>query len=125
MKVSFNGLYKIAGKTNPQEKYRTLNDMSKITNFKLDNFIRDTKLYRDSCGYSYYNNKTGDYYFTVKDEFESEFEDEVNKQLIDCVKVGSMLVENNCEPSEEIDALATKRTENYKRKINNMCNKEK
>ena len=108
MKVSFNGLYKIAG--NPDCSSGNGETMHDLSNFKLNSFIRDTKPYRETCGYSYYNKNTGDYYLAVKDDCESDFEAEVEDYNIDCVKVGSKLVENDCDSSEEINALYKERT---------------
>ena len=46
---------------------------------------------------------------------------------IDCVKVGSKLVENDCDSTEEINAITKIRTDEYKsafKKINYINNKQ-
>ena len=127
MKVSFNGLYKIAGISNRMDNGYELKDMSSMSNITLDRFIRDTKPYRETNGYSYYNKTNGDYYIAVKDDCEADFEDEVMDSNIDCVKVGSKLVENDCDSTEEINAITKIRTDEYKsafKKINYINNKQ-
>ncbi len=103
MQVSFNGLYLLTGKSeNTKIDGDPINETDNIT---LKEFLKDTKLYRDEKGYSYYNKSTSDYYLAVSKECEGDFEDAVCDYGLDCYKVGDEVAPNFERASEEYNKL--------------------
>ena len=111
MKVSFNGLYKIAGSpATAKGNGYTMPDMS---NFKLARFLETTKRFRDKNGYSHYDKETGDYYISVEDYKEPDFEEEIKLEHINCRKVGIKVVHNDCSSIDENQMLKRFITNNF------------
>ena len=101
--VSFKGLYAFSA-----DRRGKGDSWGQTGTHKIVDFIEDTKPFRTDDGYSYIDNRTGDFYFSVNDEKEKEFENVVKRYDIDCEKVCDTVSSNKGSADDEADGFMNK-----------------
>ena len=109
--VSFKGLYAFSA-----ERRGKGDSWGQTGTHKIASFVEDTKPYRTNDGYSYFDKRSGDFYFSVKDDKEAEFENLVKDYGIDCEKICDTVSSNKGTAEEETDGFIKKLSELFRKK---------